>query len=260
MLKPRVVGVSLALALASAFAVAAPFQLSFEVEREVPRGVGGGGIPLSSLPTTTYRIQVDLTQAARILFLDGSEFKSSGDAASGLLFDVDQVDNHLSSSDAPQDNEWRYGQFANGARQTSWGTGPTYGTFDYTSRVDLIGGAYNDAVYIHGLWAETFALNHVEDLLRPGAVWIVTDYRTTAGGYTSDGSWFARLAGIEKVGLIPTPATSYLVLAALLAAGITRWGPGNGRMRQSLGRPSYRGTEPRTGNGSTAMRLGRAQD
>jgi hypothetical protein len=126
--------------------------------------------------------------------------------------------------DAPADNEWRYGQFANRARQTTWGTGPTYGAFDDSSRVDLLGGAYNDAVYIQGFWAETIALIEVVDLLRPGAVWIVTDYRTNAGGYTSDGSWFARLSGIEKVGIIPTPATAYLALAALLAAGITRWG------------------------------------
>ncbi len=70
MLRTQVVGIGLA--LASAWAGAAPFLLSFEVEREVPRGIGGDGLPMSTLPKTSYRIQVDLAQPARILFLDGS--------------------------------------------------------------------------------------------------------------------------------------------------------------------------------------------
>jgi hypothetical protein len=201
---------------------AAPFELTFQMQSQVPPSLGGGTWSLDVLPSTRYRVLVDFERAGSFTPVGQSPDETFRDGPSNRFFWAGMVDNYFESPNAPPSGRSSYGSLTQGVRENQWGSGNTYQTYRYESRMDIVVGESLDQVYFWGGWSTAIQLLSPHDLMQPGAVWIVADYMGDENGSRHVPSWFATLVSVEPVAQVSEPHSGSMALLALGFALVLR--------------------------------------
>lgn len=98
-----------------------------------------------------------------------------------------------------------------------FGSGPTYGKFNYSTRAMLATGSFDDLVQIDGFWADKLAPSLPASFLSPNAIWMIYDRDYDLNGRETYGAFWASLVEVSPFNPVPEPSTSVMVAAGLAA-------------------------------------------
>lgn len=198
-----------ALTIAASDASAGVYRATFEAVQ-----VLHSSMPLSSLPSNTYVFDFDLAKPGQYTLTNGDvEMLDSGPYGDAFFVSLVQGNYHSLGQVKPTyASMYNLGVWTLGANQTSWGSGSTYGSFDYQTRVSFSGESNTDMVSINGFWGDRINLVDESSLLTPNALWTIYDTDRRADGSEYFGSFFANLVSVTA---IPEPSTLALVLLGI---------------------------------------------
>jgi hypothetical protein len=132
------------------------------------------------------------------------------------------VGNYIRANSSTPQQVNNQGLWANNAGQAAWGTGSTYGTFNYRSVFSLSVGPDDDRAAVTGLWADVVPFTGASTLFTPGAFWMLYDNGLPAGAEFRAGLFTARLVSLSTAPppSVPEPSSALLVSLAIGGAGV----------------------------------------
>ena len=195
---------------------AAPVFATFEVIDNISTVY----VPVETLPSRKYVFMFDPDRAGQLRTPDGLLVEVQDQAPFDFFYADLVTGNYVKSGTSTPQQFNNQGSWANKNGQAVWGSGPTYGTFDYKTVFTLSVGTVDDLVSASGMWADFVSFSGVEALLTPGAFWIIGDNGVRADGGSFYGYFTARLDSLSATDprSVPEPTSAALGALALLAA------------------------------------------
>lgn len=204
---------------------AVPLYLTFETESII----GTGGIVGSDHIGNQYVVMIETDESiAKSNYLDQYgviHYQDDIDTAA-YKYDTFYIEGISANYISSGNNRMHIGTWGTHTdlKVTCWGTGDTYGTFGYHTRMGLTYGrdSYN-GVSINGFWADwIWPPIYPDSLLSSDAKWMLYDHYITQNGHEIYGTFWASLVDVSDVdptnpvlstpepNPVPEPSTMFL--------------------------------------------------